>query len=65
MPCGGPSKDFSDEQAEKAFTEIMLLIKEKYYVEEPMFFKEEYRQSKEDLREALKELFWNESAGNF
>jgi len=61
----GANKEFSDQQAEKAFVEIMTLIKEKYHVDEPMFFKEEYHQSREDLREAIKELFWNEVCGNF
>jgi hypothetical protein len=39
MACSGPSKEFAFEQGEKAFEDLLILLKEQYQVERPHVMK--------------------------
>jgi len=61
----GPDQDYAHERADKAFKEIMELLKTYYDISEPFYFKKEYRLSKDAMKSCLRDLFWIESTGNF
>lgn len=74
MACMGPSQDHSFARGEKAYREVLELLKEKYQAERPVNIlntgfgermQEDWDRDAEKLREALRELIWTSDAASW
>lgn len=73
MPAMGPNQDHAYQQAQQAFQEVLLLLKDKYHVARPISplkslqekWGQEWDTQNEKLLEALKEMFWLDACSSF
>lgn len=59
MACSGPNCDYAAAQGDKAYDEILVLLREKYHLDLDFVssFSPLLPKAKEGLREALREVF--------
>ena len=64
MPCDGPHQEDAYKAADAFCAEVLVMLKERYQVQEPMSgwpaLKGDHEKAKEQLRSALRELIWVE-----
>jgi len=64
MPVGGPSQEYAYIEGEKAFLQVMGLLKSHYGVSLPLIDMG-WETAQEKLKEAVQELIWRQHASDF
>jgi hypothetical protein len=64
MPCDGPSQEYAYIEGEKAFLQVMGLLKNQYGVSLPLIDLG-WEKAQEKLKEAVQEMIWCQHASDF
>lgn len=66
MPCGGPSQEYAYIEGEKAFLQVMGILKNQYGVSLPLVdLYSNWEKAQEKLKEAVQEMIWCQHAADF
>ena len=67
MPCMGPDIYYAYDQGEKAYSEVIKLLEQKYHITDHPgpFFDKDFNKAKENLKKAIQEVMWMDACDAF